>query len=316
MILATSQPRSCSYDNCVCSSVLITGVAVIHKPLWHTIKPMRGAEMKWIQLGRRLTSDLTHRIAVNILAWQVIRYRLHLLCGGLQSENPSGDMFHARHEVLLVICGAINCSSQWLVSWDKYCAWTAGTEFLVWNKTATFGHVSKNEHFGISSLLMLRAHYLLNYLLAVPGGWTLLLAAETSEYQWRKAVSRSGLEQGALAWVWRCLSHPFVYATGLLYVSLKRLSYGGNKYHVIFLLAMNAVCCTWWDLLGSAFPGAEVSAPERRKTRNPAKRVLLWWELLLLWNKCCLNRKYSQPMHFSCAESPSSSSVQRLNAIS
>lgn len=67
------------------------------------------------------------------------------------------------------------------------------------NKTATFGHVSKNEHFWISSLLMLRAHYPLNYLLTVPGGWTLLLAVETSEYQPRKAVSRNGLDQGALA---------------------------------------------------------------------------------------------------------------------
>lgn len=45
---------------------------------------------------------------------------------------------------------------------------------------------------------MLRAHYLVE-LLTVPGGWTLLLGVETSEYQLRKAVSRNELEQGALA---------------------------------------------------------------------------------------------------------------------
>lgn len=46
---------------------------------------------------------------------------------------------------------------------------------------------------------MLHAHDWLTYLLTVPGGWTLLLAVETSECQLRKAVSSNGLEQGALA---------------------------------------------------------------------------------------------------------------------
>lgn len=129
----------------------------------------------------------------------------------------------------------------------------------------------KNEHFWISSLLMLRTHHWLNSLLTVPGGWTLLLTVETSEYQLRKAVSRNVLEQGALAWLWRCLSHMFVYATGLLYVSLKYLSYGGNKYRVIFLLAMNDVSCTYWDIPGSAFSGADVSATPPHKTSQPQK---------------------------------------------
>lgn len=35
---------------------------------------------------------------------------------------------------------------------------------------------------------MLRAHCWLNYLLTVPGGWTLILAVETSEFQQRKTA--------------------------------------------------------------------------------------------------------------------------------
>lgn len=201
-------------------------------------------------------------------------------------------MFHARHEVLLVIYGAINCFSQWQVCWDKHSAWTAGTEFLVWNKTATFGHVSKNERFWISSLLMLRTHCWLNYFLTAPRGQTLLLTVETSEHQLRKAVSRNGLEQGALAWVWHCLSHTFVPATGLLYVSLKCVSYGGNKCHVIFLLAMNAVSCTCWAMPSQGLISQQLC---HTKPLSPTKDMLLWQGSLLLWNKYCLNRNYSLP---------------------
>lgn len=175
------------------------------------------------------------------------------------------DTFHARHEVLLVICGAINCSSRWHVSWDKHCAWTAGTEFLVWNKTATFGHVSKNERFWISSLLMLRAHCWLNYLLTVPGGRTLILAVETSEFQQRKTAE---MDWNRVVWL-ECDAVSVI----RLYMPLDCCMYPwnacGNKHHVVFLLAMNAVCCAWRDLLGSAFPGAEVSAPEPHKTSQP-----------------------------------------------
>lgn len=39
-----------------------------------------------VVLGRWLTSDLTHLIAVNVLAWPVIRSKHHLLFGGSCSE--------------------------------------------------------------------------------------------------------------------------------------------------------------------------------------------------------------------------------------
>lgn len=59
-------------------------------------------------------------------------------------------------------------------------------------------------------------------------------------------------------------------------------------------------------------PGLRSQHLSHTKLHSPTQHMLLQPGLLLLWNKCCLNRKCPQPTHFSCAERFSSSSVQPL----
>lgn len=60
---------------------------------------------------------------------------------------------------------------------------------------------------------------------------------------------------------------------------------------------MDAVCCTWWDLLGSAFPGAEVSAPEPCKMSQPCKTSAAPLGLVASVRQTVLEQKIAQPMH-------------------
>lgn len=219
-------------------------------------------------------------------------------------------MFRARHEVLLVICGAINCSSQWLVSWDKHCAWTAGTEFLVWNKTATIGHVSKNELSGFLHYWCSLHNILLNYLVCLEGGL----------YYWERKLLSTNWEKQSAEMNWNRVLWLECAAVSVirLYMLLNYCMYPWNACCVV---EINTMCFFYLPcMLFAVCDGTCWAVPSlglnHTKLGNPTKPVLLWWGLLLLWNRCCLDRKYSQPMYFSCAESPSSSSVQHLNAIS
>lgn len=99
----------------------------------------------------------------------------------------------------------------------------------------------------------------------VPGGWTLILALETSEFQQRKTAE---MDWNRVVWL-ECDSVSVIRVYMPLDCCMFPWNACGNKHRVVFLLAMKAVCCAWRDLLGSAFPGAEVSAPEPHKTSQP-----------------------------------------------
>lgn len=228
-------------------------------------------EQKWsgssqVVLGGWLTSDLAHLIAVHVSVWQVIYYKHHLLCGGLHSKAkiPLGtcSMLDTRCCLLSVVqstvlngqCPEINTVLE-LQALNFLCE-TKLLHLGMWVKTNTLDFFTTDALCALSVELFTHCAWRVDFTTGSGNFW---VATEKSSQQKRTGA-------GDLAWVWCCLSRTSVYTTGLLYVSLKCLSYGGNKYCVMFfsLLAMKAVCCTWWDLLGSAFLGAEVSAPEPR----------------------------------------------------